>query len=86
MSLFSRNIGDIAPRKGGFSITPNDSADLAEVAYGLTALVAGNVKVTTYDGDTLILSLVPGCTQPWVVKKVFATGGTTATGIVGGRK
>ncbi len=67
---------------GGAAVTPSDAADLAFTARSLYVGGAGDVKVDTANGDTLVFSAVPaGTVLPVAVKKVYATG-TTATAIV----
>ncbi len=67
---------------GGAAVTPSDSTDLSFVARGLWVGGAGDVKVTTANGDTITLSGVQaGTLIPVAVSRVFATL-TTATLIV----
>lgn len=69
------------PAVGGGPITPDDSTDLAKSTRGLMVGVAGDVKVTTYDGSVMTLpALVAGIIHPIAVVRVWATG-TTATSI-----
>lgn len=70
----------VAPSKA-MSITPNDSTDLSDKVFALTANTAGNAKVTTVGGQTVIIPLTAGQTVVQV-KRVFDTD-TTASGIVG---
>lgn len=72
------------PTRGSFSITPDDDADLDEMAYGLLVGVGGDVHVIMEDGSEDTVPLAAGVWHPMVVRKVFATG-TTATGLHGGR-
>jgi hypothetical protein len=67
---------------GGFAVTPSDAANLASTAYGVYIGGAGDLKVTTIDGDTITFSgLAVGQFVPVIVVKIFATG-TTATNIL----
>lgn len=68
-----------------FSITPNDSADLPNIAvvyvggFGTT----GAVKVTTAQGtDVTFLGVPAGAVLPVQVRRVWSTG-TTATNLLG---
>ena len=61
------------------SVTPNDNGNLS--AYGTLYIeTAGDIKVTTIDGNTVTVAVTNFVFFPIAVKKVFATG-TTATGI-----
>ena len=71
-----------APGTAAFAITPNDSADLANVTRGLLLGAAGNVKVDMLESGTVTLALAAGIIHPLRVKRVYAAG-TTATGIIG---
>lgn len=73
-----------SPATDAFLITPDDNADLAKVTRGLVIGTDGAVKVTTKRGTTLVLPTMPqGYIWPLRVKRVFSTGGTTATNLVG---
>lgn len=62
------------------TVTPNDSADLANSGI-LYIGTAGDVKFTTYGGDVQTLAIANNETWlPLAVKRVWATG-TTATNI-----
>ena len=62
-----------------YAITPNDGADLTVAARGIWVGGAGNIKVTTIDGQTETLNgALAGSVIPVCVKRVWATG-TTAT-------
>jgi hypothetical protein len=63
------------------AVTPADGTDLAHVAYGLVATVAGVASVVTEDGQTVVVPLAIGVPLLLSVVRVRATG-TTATGIV----
>lgn len=71
-----------SPVTGAFSITPNDSTDLAEVTLSLYVSVAGAVKVTMNDGSVVTYANLTAGRHPLRVKRVWATG-TAATGLVG---
>lgn len=66
----------------GVAVTPDNNADLAQVARGLMATGSGNV-VVILEGDTVAvtLSIVVGVPLRARVKRVLSTS-TTATGIV----
>jgi len=65
------------------SVTPSDSVDINagfdNGGYNLLIGVAGNVRVTTLAGQTLVLPLQAGF-SPILVTRVWSTS-TTATGI-----
>ena len=72
-----------SPPSRAFAISPNDSADLAVPIRGLMVRVAGDVALTTIDGDVAVLpALQPGVQYAILASRVQATG-TTATGLVG---
>lgn len=63
-------------------VTPADGADIATVSTALFIGGAGNVKVTTFGGETLLLTgLLAGQVLPLRVTRVWSTT-TTATNIV----
>lgn len=64
-----------------FPITPSDSVDLAQAVRCLIVTGAGNIKVTTAAGNSVVLA-VPVGYLPLQVTRVWSTG-TTATGIGG---
>lgn len=65
-----------------FSITPSNSANLANVSVVYVG-GAGNVRVTTAQGDDVTFSgLLAGAIIPVQVLKVWATS-TTATSLIG---
>lgn len=75
---------------GGVAVTPSDSTDLAELAYGLWIGVGGTLKVDCAEGlasggatagRTTFATTVPAGWFPFKVIRVYATG-TAATGIV----
>lgn len=72
--------------KGSFAITPNDSADLSEIARGgLFVGTGGHVKFTSADGTTDEWIVPTGGYVHVAVTKVFATvaSGTIAADIHG---
>lgn len=74
--------GVTGPATKAFDVTPGDSADLAFVTRALWVGGAGNIKVTTSGGDTVILSgVTAGSLIPIRVSRVHSTS-TTATLIV----
>lgn len=73
-----------APASHAFNITPSDAANLANNTRYVFVGGAGNLKVDTVGGETLMITgLTAGSVLPLRVKKVYATGGTTATNLVG---
>ena len=67
--------------QGAAAVTPNDSTDLPDAAQALYVGGAGNVKVTTADGNEVTInSVAAGATLHLKVTRVHATG-TTATNI-----
>ena len=73
-------ISYIAPGIGGAVIVPSDSADLPRVARGVKVTAAGTVAFTAEDGSSLAVPFLAGEIIPWRVKRVLATGTTTAAG------
>lgn len=88
MSDFQLNIdalNSIAPAKAAANITPNDGADLPDgVCKWVWVGTAGDIKCDLEGGAGLPASTglvfvgVPQGIFPYRVKKVYATGGTTA--------
>ncbi len=71
-------------REGNIAaVTPSDTVDLPNSGI-LYVGGAGDIKITAINGGTVVLLGVPAGT--WIdrirVKRVFATGGTTATSIL----
>ena len=67
---------------GAFAITPNDSVNLQNVAVVFVG-GAGNIKVTTANGDIVTFSgVVAGSVLPVQVLRVWGTS-TTASSLVG---
>ena len=69
---------------GAFSITPSDTVNLQNVAVVFIG-GAGNIKVTTANGDVVTFTgVVAGSVLPVQVLRVWSAGsGTTATNLVG---
>lgn len=62
----------------------SDSADLTDVTRGLSFAVAGDIKVNTVGGETVVIpsgALAPGIIHPLRVSRIWSTG-TAATGLV----
>lgn len=71
-----------SPGNNAIAVTPNNSADLSTHARGLYIGVAGDVKVTTAGGDSVVLKgAVAGSVIPVRVSRVWASQ-TTASSIV----
>ena len=73
-------ISYVAPGDGGAVIVPSDSAEFFRVARGVKVTAAGTVAFVTEDGSSLAVPFLAGETIPWRVRKVLATGTTTAAG------
>jgi hypothetical protein len=83
MAALDKSSGTTGPATQGFAITPGDGSDLAIATRALWVGGAGDVKVTTLGGDTVILvGVTAGSLIPIRVSRVFSTS-TTATSIVG---
>ena len=64
------------------AVTPNDGADLTNVAMALWVGGAGAISLDTYEGQTVLISGIPaGTLLPIRCKRVRSTS-TTATLIV----
>ena len=70
-------------KDSGINAAPVDlsstDATFAQVARALVIGTAGNVKVTTLQGDTVTLLGVPAGVLPLCVTKVFRTGTTAGS-------
>jgi len=74
--------GLTSPGRNAAAVTPSDVADLASTARAFYVGGAGDVKLTTANGDTVTLvGLAAGIPIPITAQRIFATG-TTATSIV----
>jgi hypothetical protein len=62
-------------------VTPDDDADLPQLAAVITCLVSGNIRVTASGGGTSTHYCEAGTPLLVIVDRVLETG-TTATGIV----
>jgi hypothetical protein len=72
-----------APASHGFSVTPDDAADLAETTRALYVGTTGDIAVVLASGAMLSFgNVASGSVLPLRTKRVMATG-TTAAGIVG---
>ncbi len=73
----------LTPVSSAIEVTPNDSADLAQVCRGFMVGVSGDVVVDMGDnGDTILLkNCVQGTFYEMIIKRIRATN-TTATDIV----
>lgn len=82
MPLFDDQIKKAMFISGAVAVVPNDNANLPRpgVMFLDEASTEGNAKVDLFDGGTITLALKKGDAQPFLVKKVYATG-TTALGI-----
>lgn len=76
----------VAPYNHAVTITPNDSADIAEVTRGLhvhAGTASTPVKVTLAGDTTAVtMNLQTGFIYPLRVSRVWATG-TSATTVIG---
>lgn len=71
-----------SPVESGFSVTPNDSTDLAHPTRGIYVGGTGNLSVILRGGDTVTFqNLVAGIIHPIQASRIRSTG-TTATGII----
>jgi hypothetical protein len=82
--LYSNNKGGLeSPAIGGFAVSLHNTDELAISTRAIMVTVAGNVKVTTVNGDTFTMpALQPGVVYGIRAKIIWNTG-TTATGVVG---
>ena len=70
------------PQEDAVVVTPSDSIDLAPWAVQLFIGSAGNIKVTTLAGTTLVITGIPsGTLLPLSVQRVWSTS-TTASNII----
>lgn len=75
------------PAVGAFDITPNDAADLPQVARVFIANVLGAVRVTLLNGSQLIWTVTEVGIQPFTITKVWVTdtdAGFLAPGVLTG--
>jgi hypothetical protein len=71
------------PGSIAFSITPNDSNDLAYLTTQIVAMGAGAIAVTTAEGQNVTLAAVPAGRPVYIRASRVLSTGTTATNIVG---
>lgn len=76
--------GPYSPGIDGFSITPDDDNDLAQLARAIHVGVGGDLEVITWQGTTLVFKNIPSGTRFDTVyaARVKATN-TTATDLIG---
>lgn len=77
-------VAEQAPASHVAAVTPNDGTDLTQPCRAFSVGVAGDLKVTTLGGETLVIpeaALVPGVIYPVRLTRVFDTG-TSADGIL----
>ncbi len=75
--------GLTGPICGGFSITPDDAADIAQVTRAVMVSGAGDLSVVLKSGDMMTLpNMMAGVVYPFRIARVLDTG-TTASGIKG---
>lgn len=74
----------LGPATRAVAVTPSDTADLAYASKRLWVGGAGNLKVDTVGGDTVVYTAVPAGTYILVrATRVYATpGGSAASDIV----
>lgn len=72
------------PATHGFSITPNDTADLEFVTRFVYAGGIGDIALVTLGGDTVTFKSVPaGTILPIRASRVLATGTSASMNLVG---
>lgn len=64
-------------------VTPDDDADLAQVAVAIETRADGLVRVTTAAGTTLELFFLRGVPKPLLVRRVHDTGTDAAVKTAG---
>ena len=81
-SLIGGNrVPNVGPGTRAFNVTPDNNNDLEHVTRAVVLNVAGVLKVTTADGDTVTTpTLNAGQFHPMSVRRIWSEG-TTATGI-----
>lgn len=81
MSIMPSNAGPTSSTHA-VAVTPSDSADLASVTKGVWVGGVGNLKVTMFGGEDVVITAVPAGTYlPIAVKRIWSTS-TTASNIV----
>lgn len=75
-------VDDTVSARGGFTVTPSDTADLRVITRGLYVGTTGNLRVTLDNGDDVtFVTIAAGIIHPLYVKRVWSTN-TTATNLV----
>ncbi|WP_341232756.1 hypothetical protein [uncultured Sulfitobacter sp.] len=75
--------GLTGPICGGFPITPDDAADIAQVTRAVMVSGAGDLSVVLKSGDAVTLpNLMAGVVYPFRIARVLNSG-TTASGVMG---
>lgn len=77
---FAGRVGLSGPANDLQPVTPNNSADLPEMAVALYVTTGGAVAFTSAAGESRTVTVPDGFILPCGVKRVLSTG-TTATGI-----
>lgn len=70
-----------SPGQHAALVSPSDSADFANVSRALWVGTAGDIKITTQGGETLVWPSVTVGWHPMRLTRIWATG-TTATGMM----
>ncbi len=68
-----------APARGGATVVPHDTTELAKVTRGIYVGGAGDIVLVTADGDTLTFKAVPVGSLLPVQAKIIKSTSTTAT-------
>lgn len=72
------------PADGAFAIVPSDTNELAQVTRAIYVGGAGNIRVLMANGNEVTFSnLSAGTLYPFRLRKVFATGGTSVSLLIG---
>ena len=77
---FDQNYTPIYAAANAAAVTPSDSKDLTATTRALLVGTAGDVKVTTLGGQTVVIAAAPAGLLPIQATRVWA-GGTTATNL-----
>lgn len=81
MNPFANRAGSLSgPAIDALPVTPNDAADLPQVALGLYIETGGTIRIDTVKGDTRTLIVADFVILPVGVRRVRSIG-TTASGI-----
>jgi hypothetical protein len=75
-----------SPAQGVFLITPSDTDELAHVTRGISFATAGDLKVVTLAGETVVIpsgALAAGVQHAIRITRVLATGSGSGMGLVG---